>query len=130
MLGCLQTSGFYHKKGVPAQKGVQKVFFFWIWWTPGRKNNERTESEYRVSSWPDAEFYKGRIGGVVRQRKAAIRRGDDAEFERLCGIIPADPDIAMAFKEVYGKEYLLELGLDLTEADLKFGDGWLDGSNE
>lgn len=61
---------------------------------------------------------------------AAERRGDLETYERIDNILPADPDIVKIFKKVYGKEYLLSLELDLTEANLRFGEGWLDEPNE
>ncbi len=48
------------------------------------------------------------------------------EFSRIGRTVPFHPVVAKAIKEVYGKEALLARGYDLTEANLKFGEGWLD----
>ena len=61
---------------------------------------------------------------------AAKRRGDMETFRRIEDMLPAEPKVAKAFKEVYGKEYLLALGFDLTEANYRYGEGWLDEPNE
>lgn len=61
---------------------------------------------------------------------AAEKRGDAETCERLFDTLPTNPDVAKAFKEVFGKEYVLSLGLDLTEANLRFGEDWLDAPNE
>ncbi|MDR1519977.1 MAG: hypothetical protein LBU23_07535 [Planctomycetota bacterium] len=57
---------------------------------------------------------------------AAHDRGDWDELARLGRLLPMDPDLAISIKKVYGKDNLLARGHDLTEADLKFGKGWLD----
>lgn len=57
---------------------------------------------------------------------AADERGDKAEVTRLLKSLPLDPDYAMAKKVLMGKERLLAQGWDLTEANMKFGEGWLD----
>ncbi|MDR1519511.1 MAG: hypothetical protein LBU23_05125 [Planctomycetota bacterium] len=61
---------------------------------------------------------------------AAAERRDWGEVNRLGHILPLDPDTAMTIKRVHGKRGLLEMGFDLTEADLKWGEGWLDRPDE
>ena len=58
--------------------------------------------------------------------READERGDEEEAMRILLEIPADPDFVMAQKKLFGKEAVLEMGWDLTEANLKFGEGWLD----
>jgi len=53
-------------------------------------------------------------------------RGDTEEAMRLLKLIPLDPDYGMALKMFFGKDEILEDGWDLTEANMKFGEGWLD----
>lgn len=60
----------------------------------------------------------------------ALMRGDKEEVRRIGRIIPANPITAMAFKQVYGKEWLINTGADLTEATLYWGEGWLDEPDE
>ncbi len=60
----------------------------------------------------------------------AFRRGDMEEVCRIGSIIPLDANVAKAFKEIYGKQRLLDAEMDLTEATLKWGEGWLDGPND
>lgn len=80
----------------------------------GRKRNF-TEEEYFAL---DDEMWE------------AEKRGDRETCQRIANILPANPDVAKAFKEVYGKDYVISLGLDLTEANLRFGEGWLDAPDE
>ena len=53
-------------------------------------------------------------------------RGDTEEAMRLAKLVPLDPDLGMTLKLFFGKDEVLEGGWDLTEANLKFGEGWLD----
>ncbi|MDR1518555.1 MAG: hypothetical protein LBU23_00210 [Planctomycetota bacterium] len=61
---------------------------------------------------------------------AAAERRDWGEVNLLGHILPLDPDTAMTIKRVHGKRELLKMGFDLTEADLFWGEGWLDRSDE
>ena len=61
-----------------------------------------------------------------RKANEADDRGDHEEAERIWLTIPADPYYVLAQKKLFGKEAVLEMGWDLTEANLKFGEGWLD----
>ncbi len=78
----------------------------------------------------DRNFTEEEYFALSDEMCAAEERGDVETYERLSALLPANPDVAKAFKEVYGKEYLLAMGLDLTEANLQFGEGWLDAPNE
>jgi hypothetical protein len=96
-----------------------------------------TEGEYRefcesevFLHGKDRNFTRKEIDDLHEKMAEAEKRGDDAEFMRLAKIIPLDPNVAMANLEVYGKEHLLSMGFDLTEADLKWGEGWMDKSDD
>ncbi len=78
----------------------------------------------------DRNFTKEEYFALDAEMWEAGERGDRETYDRIAGILPANPDVAKAFKEVYGKEYLLSLGFDLTEANLQFGEGWLDAPDE
>lgn len=79
-------------------------------------------------------FMHSRNGGLTQeeyfdlndQLHEAKDRGDEKEYERILRLIPIDADVAKAAKDVWGKEFVLSAGFDLTEADMKFGEGWLD----
>ena len=75
-------------------------------------------------------FNETEVIELYRLIDEAEERGDEAEYWRLTLMIPIDPDVAMADKQVYGKEHLLSMGFDLTEANLKWGEGWLDEPND
>ncbi len=79
----------------------------------------------RERNFTEEEYFA--LGGEMWEAK---ERGDMETYERLSDLLPVNPDVAKAFKDVYGKEYLLAMGLDLTEANLRFGEGWLDAPNE
>lgn len=78
----------------------------------------------------DRDFTREEYFSLLKKQGDAFDRGDMAEFERISDALPIAPAVAKAFKDVYGKEYLLNLELDLTEADEEFGKGWLDASDE
>lgn len=61
---------------------------------------------------------------------AAHKRGDIEEYNRIILSIPLSPFIAKKLKRVHGKQYLFEIGADLTEANLEFGEGWLDNAED
>lgn len=78
----------------------------------------------------DRDFTKEEFFALSDEMWEAKRRGDMETYDRIDEILPANPKIAKIFKEVYGKEYLLAMGLDLTEANMRYGEGWLDEPNE
>lgn len=78
----------------------------------------------------DRGFTEEEYDALSDEMMEAREKGDMEEYERLGKMLPTNPDVAMIFKEVYGKEHLLALGLDLTEANLRFGEGWLDEPNK
>lgn len=61
---------------------------------------------------------------------AAGERGDREEEKRLIRLIPLDPALALAGRNTFGKEALLDEGFDLSLANEKFGEGWLDRNEE
>ncbi|MGL4209668.1 MAG: hypothetical protein ACRCTY_09810 [Candidatus Adiutrix sp.] len=64
---------------------------------------------------------------VLDAIRAAEVAGDYEEASHLMRhVLPLAPHLAMAAKEMYGKEYLIVHGYNLAEADKEFGDGWLD----
>ncbi|MDR2981537.1 MAG: hypothetical protein LBV12_04730 [Puniceicoccales bacterium] len=74
-------------------------------------------------------FTSGEWEELSEQMGQAFRRGDLDEVCRIGDMIPVHPNIAKAFKEVYGKQRLLDAEVDLTEANHKWGEGWLDEPN-
>ncbi len=75
-----------------------------------------------------------RNGGVTReeyydlndQLRAAEARGDNEEYDRILRLIPIVPHVAKAAKEVFGRDFIISSGFDITEANMKYGEGWLD----
>jgi hypothetical protein len=55
----------------------------------------------------------------------AKKRGDEAEYERIMKTIPIEPSLAKNAKECFGADLLIKSGYNLSEADAKFGPGWL-----
>ncbi len=78
----------------------------------------------------DRDFTEDEYFALLDEGERAKDRGDMKEYERIRALMPANPEVMKAFKEVYGKEFVLSCGLDLTEANLKFGKGWLDEPDE
>ncbi len=78
----------------------------------------------------DRNFTEKEFFALSEEMFAARDRGDMETYERLGNFLPVNPVAAKIFKNVYGKEFLLDMGVDLTEADLVYGEGWLDEPNE
>lgn len=63
---------------------------------------------------------------ILQASLAAAKRGDMEEERRLIRMLPLAPHLAKVAKEMWGKEYLLTRGYDLSEAEAAYGIGWLD----
>jgi hypothetical protein len=63
---------------------------------------------------------------ILNAINEATGRKDYAEAARLSRLFPLAPHLAKAVKDMYGKDYLLSLGYDLSEADAEYGAGWID----
>ena len=74
----------------------------------------------------DRDFTKEEYDELNAQLHAAEEREDWEEFDRLIKIVPLPPRILKAFAVGYGRDFIIETGYDLTEANLEFGEGWLD----
>jgi len=53
--------------------------------------------------------------------------GDEEGALRLTKTIPMPPFLAKVMKEKVGADYLTDGGWNLSEAEEKFGSGWLNG---
>ncbi len=58
--------------------------------------------------------------------EASLAATDRDEKLRLMRLLPLAPHLARIGKELYGKNFLLEGGFNLSDANEEFGDGWLD----
>ncbi len=74
----------------------------------------------------DRDFTEEEYEQLSDKIDAAEERGDFEEFDRLMKILPIEPRVLKAFAVGYGKDFIIESGYDLTEANLEFGEGWLD----
>lgn len=63
---------------------------------------------------------------ILQQAIAASERGDEAEYKRLVRLFPLPAYLAKTLKDLYGKEYVLNFGYDLSEAEKRYGKDWLD----
>ncbi len=74
----------------------------------------------------DRDFTEEEYEQLQEEVNAARERGDTEEFDRLMTIFPVPPRILKAFAIGFGRDFIIESGYDLTEANLEFGEGWLD----
>ncbi len=74
----------------------------------------------------DRDFTEEEYEQLSAEVRAAEERGDEEEHDRLFRMLPMEPSIVRACARAWGKQHILALGVDLTEANLKFGEGWLD----
>lgn len=63
---------------------------------------------------------------ILRQLIAADDRGDEEEYDRLTHLFPMPAYLAKAILDIHGKEHLLNMGYDLSEAEARYGKNWLD----
>lgn len=75
-------------------------------------------------------FTKAEVMRIQQEASSAFQRGDMDEYVRISKTLPIDAKVAKAFKQTYGKDFILNSGYDLTEANLEWGEGWLDEPNE
>lgn len=74
----------------------------------------------------DRTFTSDEYDALYDELDAAERRNDEAEIDRIIRLIPMNADVLKSFAKVYGKDFIISSGFDMTEADMKFGKGWLD----
>lgn len=65
------------------------------------------------------------IADIIDKSLEADARGDYEEGDRLLKQLPIAPWLAHAAKEVWGKEFLLDNGFDLSRAEAAYGKEWL-----
>ncbi len=75
----------------------------------------------RTRNFTEEEYYK-----INDEFRAAEERGDEAEMARIFSLIPMRPKVVRAFARAWGKDFIIGIGVDLTEANIAFGEGWLD----
>ncbi len=104
-----------------------------VWLTLGALPRERrimttaVEKERVVyARGRDRDFTEEEYDQLQEEANAARERGDIEEFDRLMTILPVPPRILKAFAVGFGRDFIIESGYDLTEANLEFGEGWLD----
>jgi hypothetical protein len=62
---------------------------------------------------------------IIQASLDAADRGDREEENRLPLLLPLAPHLAKVAKEIWGKDYLLQEGFDLSEAEAAYGPNWL-----
>ena len=55
----------------------------------------------------DRDFTREEFIARRNERDAAKARGDMETYERIKAILPANPHVVKAFKDVYGKDFIL-----------------------
>jgi len=62
---------------------------------------------------------------IFDQVNDAIAADNIAEATRLMKMLPMQPELAKAAKEVLGVDYLRQSGFNLTAAEKEYGTDWL-----
>lgn len=86
---------------------------------------EKTEKKRAYAYGRDHEFTKEEYDALANEITAAIKRRDDETVNRLAKVLPMDANVLMAFGSVLGRNFILDVGYDLTQANMKFGEGWI-----
>ena len=80
-----------------------------------------------VAHGKDRDFTFDEVWDLYERFCEADERGDEAEAARLTAQMPISPRIAAGFKRIFGAEGVeLLKDFDLTEANLAYGEGWVD----
>lgn len=72
------------------------------------------------------ELTSDEIIDVLEAIWAAEAAGDTARVKELDMMLPVSPQFAIGLVRMFGKEYV-KANYNLSEADEKLGDGWIDG---
>ncbi|MDR1658377.1 MAG: hypothetical protein LBT47_12670 [Deltaproteobacteria bacterium] len=62
---------------------------------------------------------------IYNKAMAALEQGDDDEYDRLCYMLPVNPQSANDIKKLIGIEALIASGINLIEAVETYGEEWL-----
>lgn len=62
---------------------------------------------------------------ILSLAHAAFEKGDTASYVKISQQLPLAPHLAVAAKEIFGVDYLLNSGFDLSEAEACYGKNWL-----
>jgi len=62
---------------------------------------------------------------TINQAFALKEAGDGEAYNRMMKTVPVPPYIAKVIKEKVGSDFLVKEGWNLSEAEAKFGSGWL-----
>jgi len=62
---------------------------------------------------------------IMAKAMEALDRDDNDEYDRLCMMLPVDPEMANDLKRSIGIEELMASGMNLIKAVEKYGEAWL-----
>ncbi len=62
---------------------------------------------------------------IAAEAGAAWDAGDREKFLEISKKVPVPPEVAMAFKEGFGADFMINSGFDLSEAEKEYGKDWL-----
>jgi hypothetical protein len=62
---------------------------------------------------------------IMTRAMEALDRDDNEEYDRLCMMLPVDPEMANDLKRSIGIEELVASGMNLIKAVEKYGEAWL-----
>lgn len=71
------------------------------------------------------ELTKAEYNHILEETNAAWETGDIEKGVELSKQLPLAPHLAKAAKKLWGKEFLLESGFDLSAAEAEYGCDWL-----
>ncbi len=62
----------------------------------------------------------------IEEWNDAVEKGDRQKAMQIGRAVPYPPDVLKGMKDIYGKDYLIKRGFNLSLANKAFGKGWLD----
>lgn len=63
---------------------------------------------------------------ITQRAHAALTAGESEQSLKIRLQLPLAPHLAKAAKEIWGKDFLLSAGFNLSEAEVTYGKTWLD----
>jgi hypothetical protein len=77
----------------------------------------------QVNNW---SMSKEESNAILEEAGKLLDAGDEEGHDRLIKKLPLPPNMALLWRDQYGKEALLAEGCNLADAEIVYGKDWLD----
>lgn len=91
-----------------------------------RRPRSRYTPTYDYSKANEWSMTKEESNAILDAATDCMERGDIEGYDRIIRKLPLVPNIALMKLDDMGKEKLLASGYNLKDADIVYGEGWMD----